>query len=90
MMDEGLFFDVLRQALWTAVVVAVPILTVALVTGLAIGLFQALTSIQELTLTFVPKLAAIVIVFWVSMGFMTQALVTLFDGQIIPLVAGGL
>jgi flagellar biosynthesis protein FliQ len=40
-----------------------------------IGLFQALTSIQEMTLTFVPKLAAIVVVFWVSMGFMTETLV---------------
>ena len=46
----------------------------ALVAGLAVGLFQALTSIQEMTLTFVPKLAAIVVVFWVSMGFMTETL----------------
>ena len=68
MMTEGMFFDTLRQGLWTAVIVSTPILTVALMTGLAVGLFQALTSIQEMTLTFVPKLAAIIIVFWVSMG----------------------
>jgi flagellar biosynthetic protein FliQ len=42
-----------------------------------------------MTLTFVPKLAAIVIVFWLSMGFMTQALVAFFDGHIIPLIVGG-
>ncbi len=89
MLEEILFFDTLRQALWTAVVVSLPILVVALVVGVAIGLLQALTSVQEMTLTFVPKLAAIIAVFWVTMGFMTQALVTLFHGQIIPLVIGG-
>jgi len=89
MMTEGMFFDTLRQGLWTAVIVSTPILTVALVTGLAVGLFQALTSIQEMTLTFVPKLLAIVIVFWVSMGFMTQTLVSFFNGQILPMIAGG-
>ena len=88
MLSEGVFFDTLRQGLWVAVTISIPILTVALVTGLAIGLFQALTSIQEMTLTFVPKLAAIVVVFWLSMGFMTQALVSFFDGHIIPLIIG--
>lgn len=89
MLSEGVFFDTVRQTLWIAVIVSIPILTVALVTGLIVGLFQALTSIQEMTLTFVPKLAAIVIVFWMSMGFMTQTLVSFFDDQIIPLIAGG-
>jgi flagellar biosynthetic protein FliQ len=42
-----------------------------------------------MTLTFVPKLAAIVLVFWVSMGFMTQTLVSFFKDQIIPLIIGG-
>lgn len=63
MLDEAVFFDTLRQGLWVAVAMSAPILAVALVTGLAIGLFQALTSIQEMTLTFVPKLLAIVAVF---------------------------
>lgn len=89
MLSEGVFYDTLRQGLWAGVLVSVPILSVALVTGLFIGLFQALTSIQEMTLTFVPKLAAIVFVFWLSMGFMTQTLVAFFDGHIIPLIAGG-
>jgi len=84
-----MFFDVMRQGLWIAVIISLPILAVALVTGLVVGLFQALTSIQELTLTFVPKLAAIVVVFWISMGFMTQSLVSFFDDQIIPMIVGG-
>jgi len=88
-MDEIIFFDTLREGLWNAVILAMPILTVALVTGLAVGLFQALTSIQEMTLTFVPKLAAILAVFWVSMSFMTSTLVSFFQGTIVPLIIGG-
>ena len=88
-MDETVFFDVLRQGLWVAVVISIPILTAALVAGLVIGLFQALTSIQEMTLTFVPKLAAILVVFWMSMGFMTQTLTSFFETTVIPLIAGG-
>lgn len=88
MLTDGQFFDTMRQGLWTAVLMSTPILVAALVTGLAIGLFQALTSIQEMTLTFVPKLAAIVVVFWMAMGFMTQTLVSFFDQQIIPLIIG--
>lgn len=89
MMTEAAMFDTLRQGLWVAVIASIPILGVALVVGLAIGLFQALTSIQEMTLTFVPKLAAILAVFWVSMGFMSQTLVSFFQDQIIPIIAGG-
>ena len=89
MIDQIVFFDTLRQGLWIAVIISVPILTAALVTGVSIGLVQALTSIQEMTLTFVPKLAAIAIVFWVSMGFMTKTLVSFFHDHIIPLIIGG-
>ncbi len=87
-MDEAIYFDTMREGLWTAVTIAFPVLAVALAAGLAVGLFQALTSIQEMTLTFVPKLLAIVIVFWVSMGFMTQTLVSFFDSRLIPLIQG--
>ncbi|MAQ81773.1 MAG: flagellar biosynthetic protein FliQ [Maritimibacter sp.] len=89
MMDELLFYDTLRQGLWISVKISAPILAVALVAGLAIGLFQALTSVQEMTLTFVPKLAAIVAVFWVSMGFMTETLTGFFARDLVPLIAGG-
>ncbi|MFQ5624644.1 MAG: flagellar biosynthetic protein FliQ [Paracoccaceae bacterium] len=87
-MTEAEILDVLRQALWTAFVVSIPVLGVSLATGLAIGLFQALTSIQEMTLTFVPKLAAILIVFWLSMGFSGQQIVAMFQTAVIPKIAG--
>lgn len=89
MADEVIFFDTLRQGLWVAIITSLPILAVALTAGLVVGLFQALTSIQELTLTFVPKLAAIVAVFWLSMGFMSQTLVAFFQDRIVPLMIGG-
>lgn len=85
---EGEIFDIMRQALWVATIIATPLLTVALVAGVGVGLFQALTSIQEMTLTFVPKVGAMLIVFWMSMGFMTSALVTFFNDEIIPRVEG--
>ena len=89
MQDQIVFFDTLRQGLWVAVMISFPILSVALLAGVTVGLFQALTSIQELTLTFVPKLAAIAIVFWLTMGFMTETLVTFFQSRLIPLIVGG-
>ncbi|MBV7395346.1 flagellar biosynthetic protein FliQ [Mameliella sediminis] len=89
MMNEVIFFDTLRMGLWIATITSVPILSAALIAGVSVGLFQALTSIQEMTLTFVPKLLAIVAVFWISMSFMTRTLVEFFQGQIIPLITGG-
>ena len=65
-----------------------PLLIVALVAGVTVGLFQALTSIQEMTLTFVPKVGAMLVVFWVSMSFMTSTLVTFFADGIIPMIEG--
>lgn len=88
-MTEAGIFDVLRQGLWVATMISTPLLTVALVTGVIIGLLQALTSIQEMTLTFVPKMAAMVAVFWLSMGFMTTTLVAFFTDTLIPRIAGG-
>lgn len=89
MMNEALFFDTLRQGLWIAVMISAPMLAVALVAGVTIGLFQALTSVQEMTLTFVPKVGAMLVVFWVSMSFMSETLVSFFTTRIIPLIAGG-
>lgn len=89
MTSESLIFDLLREALWIAVRLSAPLLVVALVAGLVIGLLQALTSVQETTLTFVPKVGAMLAVFWVSMSFMTTTLVDFFTGQIVPTIAGG-
>ncbi len=89
MLGEALIFDVMRQGLWIAVRISAPLLAVALVAGVVIGLFQALTSVQETTLTFVPKVGAMLAVFWVTMSFMTATLVDFFTTRLVPLIAGG-
>ncbi|KFI24295.1 flagellar biosynthetic protein FliQ [Paenirhodobacter enshiensis] len=86
--NELLFFDLMREALWIAARISAPMLAVALIAGVVIGLFQALTSVQEMTLTFVPKVGGMLIVFWVSMSFMSGTLVDFFQHEIIPKIAG--
>ena len=87
-MDGIVFYDTLRSGLWIAVVISIPMLSVALIAGVTVGLFQALTSVQEMTLTFVPKVTAMLVVFWLSMGFMTETLTSFFQDRIVPLIAG--
>lgn len=87
-MQDIVFFDTMRAGLWIAVMISAPMLAVALVAGVTIGLFQALTSVQEMTLTFVPKVGAMLVVFWVSMSFMSETLIDFFTSRIVPLIAG--
>lgn len=58
-MDIGLLQEITREAVYVLIAVSMPILLLSLVVGLVISLFQALTQIQETTLTFVPKILAI-------------------------------
>lgn len=88
-MTEDAMFDAMRAGLWVSVQISAPLLVVALLAGLTIGLLQALTSVQEQTLTFVPKLAAMGAVFWISMGFMTRQLIDFFQQGILPVIARG-
>ena len=86
-MTELAIFEVLRSALWAAVLMSLPILSVTLVLGFVVGLLQALTSIQELTLTFVPKIFAVVVVLFLTLGYMTSIALDLFNNTILPIVA---
>ena len=87
MMGESEIFEVLRASLWTGVMMGLPILGVTLVLGFAIGLVQALTSVQEMTLTFVPKIIAVVAVFFLTIGYMTRVCLDLFNNFILPMIA---
>ncbi|MCR5514930.1 MAG: flagellar biosynthesis protein FliQ [Lachnospira sp.] len=60
-MQVGDVITVARQTIWVIVKTSVPLLLVSMIVGLVISLFQTLTSIQEQTLTFVPKLLAIML-----------------------------
>jgi flagellar biosynthetic protein FliQ len=86
---ESQISDLLREMLWTTFVMSAPVLIVALAVGVAIGLVQALTSVQEMTLTFVPKLAAMAVTFWITMGATGGMLVAFYQRRILELVAGG-
>ncbi len=88
-MSEAMIYAVLRQALWVSVKISAPMLAIALAAGIAIGLLQALTSVQEMTITFVPKVGAMLAVFWISMSFMTATLVSFFVDTVVPMIAGG-
>lgn len=64
-MTEELIIEVIKDAFYTSFIILLPVLGVSLVVGIMISIFQAATSIQEATLTFVPKIliTAIVIIF---------------------------
>ena len=66
--------DVARDGVWTMLIVSGPLMAVALVVGLAIALFQALTQVQEMTLVFVPKIVAIFVAMIVLLPFMGATL----------------
>jgi flagellar biosynthetic protein FliQ len=67
--------DLGRQALWMTMLICAPLLGIALVVGLLIGIFQAATSINEQTLSFIPKLVALGITLSVFGGWMINTLV---------------
>ena len=62
--------EFLRMAFWQILIISGPLLAVALAIGLTIGILQAATSIQEMTLTFVPKLILVVLAFGLLANFM--------------------
>ena len=74
-MDTAMVVDLGRESLYVAVLIAAPMLAVALVVGLIIGIVQAATSINEMTLSFIPKLAALVIVLMVLGSWQITVLV---------------
>lgn len=67
--------DVASEALWTIIITSAPLILLSLVVGLIVSIFQAVTSIQEQTLTFVPKLLAIFIGLMVFGSFILNTLV---------------
>jgi flagellar biosynthetic protein FliQ len=68
--------DIGREALWLAVLLAGPMLGAALAVGLFIGVIQAATQIQEMTLSFIPKLLALVVVLFIVGPWMLRIIVT--------------
>ncbi|MCU0831065.1 MAG: flagellar biosynthetic protein FliQ [Rhizobiaceae bacterium] len=76
-MNEVDAVELLRAALWATLTVAGPGVVAAMAVGIAIALVQALTQIQEMTLTFVPKIVAILLVTAFTAPFMGAELMAL-------------
>lgn len=66
--------DVAREAIYTLIIVASPVMLVGLVVGVVISLLQAVTQIQEMTLAFVPKILAIFMSLLIALPFMAEKL----------------
>ena len=74
MITEGQVMDIAREALYLIIKVSAPLLLISLVIGLIISIFQTVTSIQEQTLTFVPKLLALLVTSSVLGGSMLNSI----------------
>ena len=87
-MGQGDVHQLITMTLRVILTASAPVLIVALAVGLAISFFQALTQIQEMTLTFVPKILAILIVLGLSLPFIFMTLQGLSD-QVFDLISNG-
>jgi len=79
--------DFLQNMFWQIILTAGPLLMVALAVGLLIGIIQAATSINEMTLSFVPKLIIVLLVFGLLSGYMLNTLTGYFDYTFDQIVA---
>lgn len=86
-MDSDVAMHLLSQTLLTAAKVSAPILVVTLVVGVVISVLQVVTQIQEMTLTFIPKLIAVVVVFLMTGAWM-MAVVVEFTKHLFGLIGG--
>jgi flagellar biosynthetic protein FliQ len=76
MLPEDLYTGVGQRALITAVIVSMPLLGATLIVGIVISIFQAVTSIQEMTLTFIPKILVVAAILYFLGPWMGQILLT--------------
>ena len=78
MITEGQVIDLAREAIYLIIICSAPCLIVSLVVGLVISIFQTVTSIQEQTLTFVPKILAVFVTIMLCGGWIMNNIVNFF------------
>lgn len=88
-MDDSDVMLISREALILTLEIGLPVMMVALIVGLIISLFQALTQIQEMTLTFVPKIIAIFVALLLLAPFMFSRLAGFMESIADRIVAMG-
>jgi flagellar biosynthetic protein FliQ len=69
-MNERDALDIVQQAIWTIIIASGPAVGSAMLVGIIIALLQALTQVQEMTLTFIPKIVVMLVVVAISGSFM--------------------
>ena len=74
-MTEGQVLDIMREAFYSIIICSAPMLLISLVVGMVISIFQTVTSIQEQTLTFVPKILSIFIALLIFGSFIMNTIV---------------
>ncbi|MFW6169477.1 MAG: flagellar biosynthesis protein FliQ [Planctomycetota bacterium] len=86
-MDTETVIDLAREALVTTLLVGAPILSIGIIVGLLISLVQALTQIQDQTISFVPKIVAMMLMLTMCLPWLIQRMTTYFEKLIttIPL-----
>ncbi len=88
-MNAEQVFDILREAMIVTLVICGPPMAIGLVVGVVISLVQAMTQIQEMTLTFVPKLIVLFVTMIVFMPFMLSSITKFTEFIFDKIVAGG-
>lgn len=88
-MDGTEAIEIGRETIYVMLKIGAPVMLLALIVGLAIALFQALTSIQEMTLTFVPKIIVIFVGIMLMLPFMLSSLTTFSQGLFDRMIALG-
>lgn len=88
-MTEAELIDIAREAILTMVIVAAPPLLTGLAVGLAISILQTITQIQEMTLTFVPKVLLVFGSVIMFLPFMLNTLNTFWKSMLDRVIAGG-
>lgn len=87
-MNEADALDIMQAAVWTVLVAAGPAVLAAMIVGVAIAFIQALTQVQEMTLTFVPKIVTIMLVLGVAAPFV-GAQIALFSNLVFSRIQSG-
>jgi flagellar biosynthetic protein FliQ len=73
---QQLAIELCKNAIWTALLVAAPMLLVGLVIGIVVSLFQSVTQIHEMTLTFIPKILGVVIILIMTLPWLMNVLLS--------------
>lgn len=84
-MEASAFIDIARESIWVLLKISMPLLLVALFVGLIVSLFQALTQIQEPTLSFVPKVVAIFVTLLLAFSFIGITMMT-FTEKVMSMI----